>query len=219
MRICADRGKGELGHRRLADDDRAGLAKAANDDSIALSRRSTKADRRAGNGRLAGDIEQILNREDFAVESPERHTRPAPCLSSIRSRACRFRIDFREDALLVATGRKAGKDVFDWSRVDFCMRILISGGGEDGARKRDVQNGVPSRRAAHVPTQTKLGTFGPAFRGGASSPAAVEETIHQPANCRSTGMSEKGYDFALSNDAIAPISLKKPEIYTLSRIL
>ena len=144
MRICADRGKGELGHRRLADDDGPGLPKATNDDSIALSRRRTKPDRRAGSGRLAGDIEQILDREDFAIEGSERHTRPAPCLSSIRSHARRFRIEFREDALLVATGRKAGEDVFEAVANGFLH------GDPDFRRRRGWRaeagsvNGIPS---------------------------------------------------------------------------
>ena len=74
MRIGADAGKGELGHIGLGDDHRAGGAQPPHDRRIGDGRRRFLGeDFRAGAGRLAGDVEQILDADDGAVERAERH--------------------------------------------------------------------------------------------------------------------------------------------------
>ena len=74
MRIGADGGIGEFGHVGLGDDHRAGGAQPAHHDGVDLGRRRLLGeDFRAGAGRLAGDIEQILDADDGAVERPLRY--------------------------------------------------------------------------------------------------------------------------------------------------
>ena len=74
MRIGADGGIGELGHVGLGDDHRAGGAQPAHHDGVDIGRRRLFGeDFRAGAGRLAGDIEQILDADDRAVERPLRY--------------------------------------------------------------------------------------------------------------------------------------------------
>ena len=66
--------QGELGHVGLGDDHRAGGAQPAHHRRVGRGgRRLVGEDFRAGAGRLAGDVEQILDADDGAVERAERH--------------------------------------------------------------------------------------------------------------------------------------------------
>jgi len=72
MRIGTDARKGELGHVGFRDDDGAGLAKPAHDRRIGFGRsRFFGENLRAGARRLAGNVEQILDADDGAVEWAE----------------------------------------------------------------------------------------------------------------------------------------------------
>ena len=74
MRIGADGGEGELGHVGLGDDHRAAGAQPVHDRRVGIRRLSLLGKNlRAGAGRLAGDVEQILDADDRAVERAERH--------------------------------------------------------------------------------------------------------------------------------------------------
>ena len=74
MRICADAGECEFAHVGLGDDHRAGGAQAPHHGRIGRGgRRLLGEDFGAGAGRFAGDIEQVLDADDRAVERPERH--------------------------------------------------------------------------------------------------------------------------------------------------
>ena len=63
MRIEAEPGKGELGHVGLADDDGAGGTQPGDDRGIFLGRQRVTQHSRSCPGRLAGNVEQILDRD------------------------------------------------------------------------------------------------------------------------------------------------------------
>ena len=84
MWIGTDAGKGELGHVGFRDDDRAGLAQPAHDRRIGFGRRRLFGENlRAGPRRLAGDVEQVLDAEDGAVEWTERRAALCPRVGGI----------------------------------------------------------------------------------------------------------------------------------------
>ncbi len=112
MLVVANRGEGEFRHIGLADDDRAGLPQPAHDDGILQGGLSGLEYERAGRCRLTGDIEQILDRDDGAVERPERHPGLAPGIGGIRRRSRRFGIELREHTFLTGTGGETRKDGF-----------------------------------------------------------------------------------------------------------
>ena len=73
MRIDADAGKGEFGHVGLGDDDRAAGAQGAHHRRIGVGRLALLGQNlRAGARDFAGDVEQILDGDDGAVERAER---------------------------------------------------------------------------------------------------------------------------------------------------
>ena len=74
MRIDADAGEGEFRHVGLGDDDGARRAQALHHRRIVLSRLALLGQHfGAGARHLAGDVEQILEGHDGAVEGPERN--------------------------------------------------------------------------------------------------------------------------------------------------
>ena len=99
MRIGADAGEGELGHVGLGDDHGAGRAQPPHDRRIGGGRRRLFGeDFRAGPRRLAGDIEQILDGDDGAVERPERHAGGGARIGRIRRRPRRLGVNGQTDA-------------------------------------------------------------------------------------------------------------------------
>jgi hypothetical protein len=72
MRVEADAAEGELDHGGLAEDDRAGAAQARDDGRVGRGRRGVAPELRAGGRRLAGDVEEVLDRDQRAVERSER---------------------------------------------------------------------------------------------------------------------------------------------------
>ena len=75
MRVDADAGKGEFRHVGLGDDDGAAAAQALHHRRIALGDFAFVGEQLGAGARdFAGDVEQILERDDGAVERPERNT-------------------------------------------------------------------------------------------------------------------------------------------------
>ena len=94
MRIGADAGKGEFGHVGLGDDHRAGRAQPLHHRRIGGGRRRLLGENlRAGAGRLAGDVEQILDADDDAVERAERGAARGARIGGIGRGAGGLRID------------------------------------------------------------------------------------------------------------------------------
>ena len=112
MRIGADAGKGKFRHVGLGDDDRARLAQPPHDGRIALGGLGFRRDELgAGARHLAGDVEQILDADDGAIEWPERN-------AVTRARVGRLR---RGQRLLAIDG-EAGARAFALRIGDFCER-------------------------------------------------------------------------------------------------
>ena len=72
MRVGADAGESEFDHVGLGDDHRAGGAKPAHDRCVARGGRRIGEHIGSRARRLAGDIEQVLDADDRAVERTER---------------------------------------------------------------------------------------------------------------------------------------------------
>ena len=68
MRVEPEPGEGELGHVGAADDDRACGDEALHHRRIGLGRRRVVERDAAGHGDVAGDIEQILDRDRQALK-------------------------------------------------------------------------------------------------------------------------------------------------------
>ena len=84
MRIGADGGKSEFHHVGLGDDHGAGAAQPRDDRGV--GRRGLffiGQDFRAGARDFAGNIEQILDGDDLAVEGPERNPVARPPVGGI----------------------------------------------------------------------------------------------------------------------------------------
>jgi hypothetical protein len=74
MRIGADRTKRELGHVGFCNDHSAGCTQPAHNGRVGSGRWSFLGeDLRRRPRRLAGDVEQILDADNRAVEWPERY--------------------------------------------------------------------------------------------------------------------------------------------------
>ena len=72
VRIGAERREGEFGHLRLADDDRAGRPQALDDGRVGCGRRLAAQHDGAGPRRLAGDVEEVFDRDDASVQRTQR---------------------------------------------------------------------------------------------------------------------------------------------------
>jgi hypothetical protein len=72
VRIGADASEGEFRHVGLGNNDGAGRTQTLHHGRIALRRLAfVGQDLGAGARHLAGDVEQVLDADDFAVEGPE----------------------------------------------------------------------------------------------------------------------------------------------------
>ena len=94
MRIGADAGEGEFGHVGLGDDHRAGCAQPAHDRRVGAGRRASSASTcEPARVELAGDVEQILDADDRAVERPEANARLRARIGGLGggARGCRDR--------------------------------------------------------------------------------------------------------------------------------
>ena len=80
---------------------------------VARGRRGVAADGRAGQSGLAGDVEQVLDRDDLAVQRAERHAGLAAGIGGIGRRPGGLGIEPCEDALLVGAGRQARQNGFE----------------------------------------------------------------------------------------------------------
>ena len=85
-----DRYHRQLGHRRLAQDDRAGFAQTRGHGRVVRRPRNTRG-RASARARHPGDIDMVLDRNRHAVERAERRAGAMACLAGTRSRECRWR--------------------------------------------------------------------------------------------------------------------------------
>jgi hypothetical protein len=113
MRVDADCGEGEFGHVGLAEDHRARLPQPPHDDGIPQRRRRGAEQQRTGRGRLACDIEKVLDRQNCSVERPERHAGSAPGIGGVGCCSCGFRIEFYEHAFMIGADGETRKDGFE----------------------------------------------------------------------------------------------------------
>jgi hypothetical protein len=85
MRILAENGEGELGHIGLGDGNGAGRAQPPHHRGVGFGPRRIREHLRPGAGRLAGDVEQVLDADDGAIERSERHASTCASIGSIGS--------------------------------------------------------------------------------------------------------------------------------------
>ncbi len=103
MRIGADAGEGEFGHVGLGDDHRAGLAQPPHHRRIGGGRLAFVGQHlRAGARDFAGDVEQILDGDDGAVERPERDAGLGARIGRLGGGARRVAIDGEAGARALA---------------------------------------------------------------------------------------------------------------------
>ena len=102
MRIDADAREGEFGHVGAADDHRARGFEPRDDGRIARRNRRIVARLGAGQRALAGDIEEILDRDRQTGERRRLISGAAQPILRIRGAARFVRIDFGEAALALA---------------------------------------------------------------------------------------------------------------------
>ena len=112
MLVVTDRGEGEFGHVGLADDHRPCLPQPADDDGIAQGGCGGPEHQRAGRGRLAGDIEQILDRDNGAVEWSERHAGSFARIAGVSRGPRGLGIELREHPFFAGTTGEAREDGF-----------------------------------------------------------------------------------------------------------
>ena len=157
MRIGADRAERKLGHVGLGDDHRTAGAKPPHDRSVGCGRlRFVGEDVGTGPGRLAGDVEQILDADDRSVERAERYAVLRPRIGRVRrrprgfgiNRQARFRaLPFRiGDAGRILPARR-------FSRHQFGLAEPQAGDGKAPRRRRaryvDVAVIAPIHPARH----------------------------------------------------------------------
>ncbi len=94
MRIGADAGIGELGHIGLGHDHRAARPQAAYRGRVGGSRLALLGQQfGAGARHFAGDVEQILDADNGAIERPQRNAGTGAGIGGIRRRRRRLAID------------------------------------------------------------------------------------------------------------------------------
>ena len=104
MRVDADAGEGELGHVGAADQDGAGGSQASDDRRVELCRRHVVERFRAGQGALARNIEQILDRHRQSGERRGDIAGSAQAVLGIGGGARGVAVDFDEGARPLACG-------------------------------------------------------------------------------------------------------------------
>ncbi len=112
MRIEADRGEGELGHVGLADDHGTGSAQSLDDEGIFLGRDRIAADDGAGKRRFARNVEQVLDRNDLAVERTKARAVPSASVGGIGFRAGIFRTEAYEGFFFAPAIVEPAQDLF-----------------------------------------------------------------------------------------------------------
>ena len=138
MRIGADGGKGKLGHVGLGDDDRAAVRSRCTTGASAVAGAAPRREFSSRRGWLAGDIEQVLDADDLAVERAERGAARRPGIGGVGGGAGRLRID-REAGphpLTVRIGN-AGERLFEAvaTRTDHVMARLGAAADHIGRTK------------------------------------------------------------------------------------
>ena len=106
--VEADAGEGELAHIGLADDHGAGLAQACDDRRVLRRGRCALEQAGAGPGRLAANVEQVLDRDDRPVERAQLKTGLAPAVGSVGLGARRLGEEAGEDGTAVADPAENG---------------------------------------------------------------------------------------------------------------
>ena len=159
MRIGADGAEREFGHVGLGDDHRAASAQAPHHRRIGGRRLSLVGeDFGAGARRLAGDIEQILDADDHAIERAERYARFGAGIGRIGSGARGLGVN-RQAGLgalpfrIVDAGERqfkplAGGERFHakFQRVDVCGRTIGK-----VALRRVIKSVIPGRAKGASP--------------------------------------------------------------------
>jgi len=123
MRVDADAGEGELRHVGLGHDHRAGGAQTAAPPVHRRKRRRLLGQHPgAGPRRLSGDVEQVLEADDHAVERAQRGAGAGTRIGRVGSRARRLGIDreARARALAARIGDSvqrcsSGRGTWAWS--------------------------------------------------------------------------------------------------------
>jgi hypothetical protein len=113
MGIEAEAREGELHHVGFADDDGTRLAQAANDDRVPVSGRRVAQSNRACKRRLARHVEEILDRDDCAVERAERETCAMSCIGCIGGKTRRILIEAQKHPLVGRTAGEARQNGFE----------------------------------------------------------------------------------------------------------
>ena len=122
MRIGAHAGEGEFRHVGLGDDDRAAGAQTAHYGSVGLGRLRLFGQQLGARARrLAGDVEQILDADDCAIERPERNagacTRVGGVGRGLRLLAIDRETGARALALRIVDARERGVEPFAGGRL------------------------------------------------------------------------------------------------------
>ena len=103
MRIDADAGKGEFGHVGLGDNDRAAGAQGVHHRRVGLRRFALLGQHLGAGARdLAGDVEQILDGDDDAVEGPKRNAGAGARIGGVGGAARGLAIDGEAGARALA---------------------------------------------------------------------------------------------------------------------
>jgi len=97
VRIEAQPGIGEFRHVGFAKNDSAGLAQPMHHDRIGSRRRRVTQDRRTGRRRLPGDVEEVLDCDDVAVQRSETPPKLKSTVGGVGGRPCRADIEPREN--------------------------------------------------------------------------------------------------------------------------
>ena len=105
MRIDADAGKGEFRHIGLGHDHRAGGAQTLHHRRIGRGRLALFGEHLgAGAGDFAGNVEQVLDTDDGAIEGPERNAGAGARIGGVRCGARRIAVNGKASARALARG-------------------------------------------------------------------------------------------------------------------
>jgi hypothetical protein len=116
---------GVFAHIERADEDRAGGFETAHQHRIARRRRQIAVDFRAGAGRQAGNVDEVLHRERYAGKRPERLATRAARIERLGALASAFRGDVSEGIDLgIDNSDPRERRVDNGARGDFAGRYV-----------------------------------------------------------------------------------------------
>src|SRR5258706_9629257 len=93
MGVEADAREGELRHIGFGDDHAAGGAEPMDDGRVGYGRRCIGQNLRAGAGRLARHVEEVLDADDRTLERTQTYSCPRPRVGCLGCVTCDLRID------------------------------------------------------------------------------------------------------------------------------